>query len=103
MKEKKLGDFNVNYLKQDEHKDFKARLRLYGFSQVIKQAIRISKNTSTLIDLILSNNRMGISRSGVFPISLSDHDMVGCIRKLHNKYAPRIIKCRYYSSYMSRN
>ncbi len=87
-------------MKQDEHKDFKARVRLYGFSQVIKQATRISKNTSTLIDLILSNNRMGISRSGDFPISLSDHDMVGCIRKLHNnKYAPRIINCRDYSSY----
>ena len=67
---------------------------------MIKQATRTSKNTSTLIDLILSNNRMGISRSGDFPISLSDHDMVGCIRKLHNnKYVPRIINCRDYSSY----
>ncbi len=50
-----LGDFNVNYLKQDEHKDFKAWVWLYGFSQMIKQATGISKNTSTLIDLILSN------------------------------------------------
>ena len=33
-------------------------------------------------------------------MSISDHDMVGCTRKLHNnKFAPRIINCRNYSSY----
>lgn len=87
-------------MEQNEHKDFKALVRLYGLNQVIKQATRISKNTSTLIDLILTNNRSVISKRGVFPISLSDHDMVGCVRKLHsNKYTARIINCRNYSSY----
>ena len=34
------------------------------------------------------------------PTSLSDHDMVGCIRKLnHTKYLPRTIWCRNYSKY----
>ena len=95
-----MGDFNVNFLKQDEHKDFKALVRLYGFTQVIKRPTRISKDTSTLINLILVNNQAIISESGVFPMSISDHDMVGCIRKLHNtKFAHRIINCRNYSSY----
>ena len=92
-----LGDFNVNYLEQNEHKDFKALVPLYGLNQVMKQTTRISKNTFTLIDLILTNNRSVIPRSSVFPISLSNHDMVGCVRKLHNtKKTPRIINCWNY-------
>ena len=37
-----LGDFNVNYLKANEHKDFKALFRLYGFSQMILKKILYS-------------------------------------------------------------
>ena len=60
-----LGDFNVNYLKGNENKDFKALFRLHGFNQLIKQATRISKDMSTLIDIILSNNPTTIGKSGV--------------------------------------
>ena len=38
-----LGDFNMNYLKQNQHKELKAIFRLYGFSQLIKQATRVTK------------------------------------------------------------
>lgn len=95
-----IGDFNANYLNQNDHKELKAILRLYGFSQVIKQATRITKHSSTLIDLILTNNEAVISMRRVFSFSLSDHDMVGCIRKLHNvSFSPKIINCRNYSLY----
>ena len=57
-----LGDFNVNYLKGNENKDFKALFRLYGFTQLIKEATRIFKDTSTLIDIILSNNPTTIGK-----------------------------------------
>ena len=95
-----LGDFNVNYLKGNENKDFKALFRLYGFTQLIKQATRIAKDMSTLIDIILSNNPKTIGKSGVFMNSLSDHEMVGCIRKLHQaRFAAKVITCRNYSKY----
>ena len=81
----------------------KALVRLYvkiKLTQVIKQATRISKNTSTLIDLILTNNRSVVSRGGVFLISLCGHDMVDCVLEQHNnKYTPGIINCRNYSSH----
>mgnify|MGYP002803411981 CR=1 FL=1 len=95
-----LGDFNVNYLKGNENKDFKALFPLYGFTQLMKQATRISKDTSTLIDIILSNNPTTIGKSGVFMNCLSDHEMVGCIRKLHQaRFAAKVIMCRNYSKY----
>ena len=47
---------NVNYLKVNEHKDFKDMLMLYGFKQVITEPTHITNDTATLIDLILSNN-----------------------------------------------
>ena len=83
-----IRDFNVNYVKANEHKDLKALFGLYGFSQTIKKATRITRESSTLIDLIASNNPSTISKYGVFQSSLYDHDMVGCIRKFyHVKYS----------------
>mgnify|MGYP001794933248 CR=1 FL=1 len=36
----------------------------------------------------------------VIPACLSDHDMIGCVCKLHNnKYQPRTISCRNYANY----
>ena len=95
-----LVDFNVNYLKANEHKDFKVLFRLYGFSQMIRKATRITRESSTLIDLITTNNPSMISKYDVFQTSLSDHNIVGSIRKLHHvKYSPKVITCRNYSAY----
>ena len=35
-----VGDFNINFVKASERKEFKELIRLYGFSQIIKRAIR---------------------------------------------------------------
>jgi exonuclease III len=74
-----LGDFNVNYLKKNEHKGIKAIFQLYGFNQIIKKATCTTRESSTLIDLIPTNNMSAISKHVVYPTSLSDHDMVGCM------------------------
>ena len=87
-----MGDFNINYLKTD-NRDFKAMLNVNGFTQLVKSATRITESTSTLIDLIASNNPTTISNVSVISTSISDHDMVGCIHKLNNiKYKPRTLK-----------
>ena len=40
----------------------------------------------------------------MFTTSLSDHDMVACIRKInHLKYPIRSIKCRNYAKYIHQN
>ena len=96
-----MGDFNTNYLKTD-NRDFKAMLNVNGYTQLVKLATRITESTLTLIDLIASNNPTTISNVSVISTSISDHDIVGCIRKLNNiKYEPRTLNGRNYANYDS--
>ena len=62
-----LGDFNVNYLNNGQDKEIKDAFRLYGFKQIIKKATRVSNDSSSLIDLIVTNNPLSISKCDVFP------------------------------------
>ena len=99
-----LGDFNINYRDKNCDKEFKSIVNTLGFSQLVDKATRITHTSSTLIDLILSNRPENISTISVFTTSFSDHDMVGCVRKLNNiKYPMRSIKCRDYSKYNHEN
>ena len=95
-----VGDVNVNYLKQNDNVVFKNIMRLYGFYQLVKEATRICETTSTLIDIIATNNPISIQSTMVIPTSFSDHDLICCVRKLnHMKFKPREITCRDYSKY----
>ena len=95
-----LGDVNVNYLVKDNNKDFKEILNLLGLKQLVKEATRICDTTKTLIDIIASNKPELIRCTEVFPSDFSDHELIGCIRKLnHLKFQPKEIKCRDYSRY----
>ena len=49
---------------------------------------------------ILNIMKAYLSACSVIITSLSDHDMVGCVRKLHNiKFKPRTITCRNYKQF----
>ena len=94
------GNLNVNYLNKNCNKPFKETLSLYGFKQIISKATRITTTTSSLIDIIATTCPHLISSSGVIPLSIGDHDMVVCIRKMHHKkYKPSTITCRNYKKY----
>ena len=68
---------------------------LYGFKQVISKPTRTTDDTATLIDVILSNNSSTIKSTNVIPTAFSDHDTVGCVRKInHQNYQPKEIECR---------
>ena len=95
-----MGDINVDYLIQSEDKEIKSIFDIYGYKQLIKGATHITKETKTCIDVIQTNNPQVISATKVIPVSFSDHDMIGCVRKLnHLKYNPKTIKCRNYKNY----
>ena len=95
-----MGDFNVNYNDKKSNNEFKSIVNTYGLKQIVLQATRTSNLSSTLIDLIMSNCPENISTVKVFALSLSDHDMVGCTRKINNiKYPMRTVKCRNYADY----
>ena len=95
-----MGDLNCDYLKRNDHLEIKHTFSVNGYSQLIKKPTRITATTVTLIDVIQSTHPGNITESNVIPTDLSDHDMVGCVRKLHNmKSKPKLIKCRNYAKY----
>lgn len=97
-----LGDLNINFLKKSDDKDIKELLRLYGLKQLIEKPTRITDNTQTLIDCILTTRNDTTYQNDVIPIGISDHDMVGFVRKLRrDKLPPKIIKTRNYAKYSS--
>ena len=97
-----LGDMNVNYLNKDNNKEIKSIFQVYGYVQLVKEATRIDGDTKSLIDIIATNCPMTIQKTTVIPSCLSDHDMIGFVRKVNNiKYEPRTIQCRDYRNYDS--
>ena len=41
-----------------------------------------------------------ISSSRVIPLSIGDHDIVGCLRQINcKKFVPRSMICRHYGKY----
>ena len=75
-----LGDFNCDYLAAVTNNCYTNRLRQicddFSLVQVIDRATRITSNSSTMIDLIYTNNENKIIESGVMHIGTSDHSLV---------------------------
>ena len=94
------SDINCDYLKRNDNLELKEIFSSNGFSQLVDKPTRITEHSKTLIDVIQSTSPETIARVEVIPLGLSDHDMVGCVRKLnHHKFPPKLIKCRNYSRY----
>ena len=99
-----LGDFNCNFnVKKDnisECKQLKLTFKTHHLTQLIKEPTRVTIDSSTLLDLIASNNPRNISKSGVIALGLSDHDMIYCVRKLNWRRGPAQLKTfRNYARY----
>jgi len=96
-----LGDMNVNFLDKSINKEFKTIVNNNGFKQLIKNPTRVTNTSSTLIDIILSNNEKNIQQTFTAALSLSDHYMICCVRKLnHSRSKPRTVICRNYRNYV---
>ncbi len=95
-----LGDLNCNYQDKTDHKEWKDLLSSFGLRQLIKAPTRITRLFSTLNDVICSNEPQNVSSATVIPAGLSDHELIACVRKMHNmKQKPREISCRNDSKY----
>ena len=98
-----ICDFNVIYSAPGDNPEFKTIMNLYSFKQMINKPTRISGSTKTLIDIIATNNPVSIKTTDVFPLSIGDHDMIGCVRKINStKFKPMTITCRDYKNYNQR-
>ena len=96
------GDMNCNYSNNSDHKELKSIITSFGLKQLVSAPTRITKESKSLIDVIHSNEPHKINSVKVIPAGLSDHELIGCVRKLHNiKQQPKVITCRNYSNYNS--
>ena len=95
-----VSDINCNYLDKSNGKPIKELLLLNGFTQCVKNPTRITENTETLIDVILSTNADNLTWIKAIPSSLSDHHTIGCVRKLNSKKQHfETVQCRNYKNY----
>ena len=93
-----LGDLNSDYLVKNDKVNVKNAITINGFKQLIDKPTRVTKNSKSCIDDVIHTNKGNISDADVIPVSLSNHDMIICVRKLnHMKYNTRYVTSRNYS------
>ena len=71
-----FGDFNLDILKLEENKfisEYVDTLFSYGFLQIITKPTRVSDNSATLIDHILTNSPCEQFNSYILCHHISDH------------------------------
>ena len=74
---------------------------MFGLKQLIVDATRITANSSSTIDHVISNSKEKVSDSGVLNHSFSDHLPVFCTRKLNRSsiFQPVIKRVRSLKHY----
>ena len=79
---------NINLINsQESHipngiKRYREFCSLHGLKQLITSPTRVTENSSSLLDHILTNSTDRVSQSGVVDTSLSDHQLIYCTRKI---------------------
>ena len=82
-----LGDYNFDILKHQSHKptsDFLDILYSDSFIPLINRPTRVTESSATIIDNIFTNNlkTTNKTKSGIFPIDISDHFFIWHIHQL---------------------
>ena len=88
------GDFNSNMLDNSGNgKKFKDVLQLVNFKNVIKNPTRVTEHSSTIIDLICTNNMPKVNSAGVIDFCIADHKFIYISFKLaKSRNSPPVIK-----------
>ena len=95
-----MGDFNVNYNSNSDNKEFKSIITANDFRQIVTEPNRVTDISPSLIELVFTNCQVNIIHTNVIISSLSDHNMIGTVRKInHLKHSSRTIKCRNHAKY----
>lgn len=73
------GDFNLDLLRVDDPSVlyFSSFVESIGCTQLINSPTRVTKNTSTLLDVIITSDG-GVTDFGVLGFPYSDHDLIHC-------------------------
>ena len=99
-----LGDFNCDYSKAHKNQSLKSTMASFGLHQQVTTPTRIDETSQSMIDLVLTNMPHNICKTVVLESCLSDHHLVGTVRKLNSlRFSPRLITCRNYKNYEKEN
>ena len=86
-----LGDLNYNMLCVRKAQ-FVRQLCIQHNLQVIESTTRITENSSSLLDIVLTNNPQNVKESRVISHGLSDHSFICIVRKLFRpKIPPKMV------------
>ena len=80
-----VGDLNCNMLDSlnSASKKLNDFLNVYQLSQLIVKPTRVTQTTSSLLDVCISSLPEKIIYSDVFPIGISDHNLIFVVRKIN--------------------
>ena len=56
----------------------------YSLTQLINVPTRVTQDSKGLLDIIATNNESSNVSTNVSPLSIGDHDMIGCVRNINN-------------------
>ena len=104
-----LGDTNCDFIERPDPpsyvKNLKNLYQLYGYSQIIEEATRVTPTTSTLINHVAVTNKHNIIKSGVITTAFSDHHVVYCSRKFRGAFTKdhKLILCRKLKNFDQQN
>ena len=75
-----LGDYNADLIAPDKPpkagRSLLDLLDIYNLHNLISSPTRITKTSITLLDLVITNNKIKVLTSGVVHVQLSDHSLV---------------------------
>ena len=97
-----LGDLNYDYRFDESLSTNPLHYieNLFGLNQLIKEYTRVSKSTSSLLDIILCSNNKAHTKQCVFKFTLSDHYMIyTCVKDLHISNVHKSIQFRSYKNF----
>ena len=99
-----LGDFNRNILSKTPEVHTTHLLDLmvdYQLAQLIKEPTRVKQ---PLIDVFITNKEENISHSGVYTLSISDHNLIYAVRKIGlPRGQPKSIQSRNFKHFREEN
>lgn len=97
-----LGDLNINLRYTGRRipngiKRYREFCTLHGLKQLIESPTRITQNTSTILDHILTNSKDMILEVGTLETGLSDHQLIYCTRKKYKEKTNKKTFIKYRS------
>ena len=95
------GDLNLDRFKPEERegKILRDLEEIHGLTCLIEKPTRVTENSQTLIDVIITNRPELFNKSDVYNTGISDHAMVyGVMNEKAIHYSTKVISCRNFKN-----